>query len=182
MGVTSLVLDTDPFSPKVDDKEVHLVLRWTMHKSYYVLHMVVHAYHSNIIQDFVCVYLRSMTQYVRSDCGMTDGKEEPTIIFEDETYSAQDLHHHCRKLEMSKGPSRQKLKVASILKEQMGYLEEWSLMDRDHSVSLLGAIEALKASTLRFPVIEKAVVDILDLKHIVSLAVVHGMASSIFSR
>ncbi|CAF1702409.1 unnamed protein product, partial [Brassica napus] len=77
---------------------------------------------------------------------------------------------------------RQKLKVASILKEQMGYLEEWSLMDRDHSVSLLGAIEALKASTLRFPVIEKAVVDILDLKHIVSLAVVHGMASSIFSR
>uniref|UniRef100_A0A0D3D9M6 Uncharacterized protein n=1 Tax=Brassica oleracea var. oleracea TaxID=109376 RepID=A0A0D3D9M6_BRAOL len=41
----------------------------------------------------VCVYLRSMTQYVRSDCGMVDGKEEPTIMFEDETYSAQDLHH-----------------------------------------------------------------------------------------
>ena len=58
----------------------------------YVLHMVVHAYHSNIIQDFVCVYLRSMTQYVRSDCGMADGKEEPTIMFEDEAYSAQDLH------------------------------------------------------------------------------------------
>ena len=53
----------------------------------YVLHMVVHVYHSNIIQDFVCVYLRSMTQYVRSDCGMADGKEE------DEAYSAQDLHH-----------------------------------------------------------------------------------------
>ncbi|CAN6826043.1 unnamed protein product [Brassica oleracea] len=73
-----------------------------------------------------------------------------------------------------------KLKVASILKEQMGYLEEWSLMDRDHSISLLGATEVLKASTLRFPVIGKAV-DILDLKHIVSLAVVQGMASSIFS-
>ena len=134
MDVRSLVLDTDPFSPKVDDKEVHLVLRWTMQKSCfrhwsdwsirrtmkkplilvyfiltspkrgylvllicfqtgYVLHMVVHAYHSNIIQDFVCVYLRSMTQYVRSDCGMADGKEEPTIMFEDEAYSAQDLHH-----------------------------------------------------------------------------------------
>ena len=134
MGVRSLVLDTDPFSPKVDNKEVHLVLRWTMQKSCfrhwsdwsirrtmkkplilvyfiltspkrsylvllicfqtgYVLHMVVHAYHSNIIQDFVCVYLRSMTQYVRSDCGMADGKEEPTIMFEDEAYSAQDLHH-----------------------------------------------------------------------------------------
>ena len=134
MGVRSLVLDTDPFSPKVDDKEVHLVLRWAMQKSCfrhwsdwsirrtmkkpliliyfiltspkrgylvllicfqtgYVLHMVVHAYHNNIIQDFVCVYLRSMTQYVRSDCGMADGKEEPTIMFEDEAYSAQDLHH-----------------------------------------------------------------------------------------
>ena len=132
MGVRSLVLDTA--SPKVDDKEVHLVLRWTMQKSCfrhwsdlsirmtmkkplilvyfiltspkrgylvllicfqtsYVLHMVVHAYHSNIIQDFVCVYLRSMTQYVRSDCGMADGKEEPTIMFEDEAYYAQDLHH-----------------------------------------------------------------------------------------
>ena len=73
----------------------------------YVLHMVLHAYHSNIIQDFVCVYLRSMTQYVRSDCGMADGKEEPTIMFEDEAYSAQDLHSptDCRKLERSKGPS-----------------------------------------------------------------------------
>ena len=59
----------------------------------YVLHMVVHAYHGNIIQDFVCVYLRSMTQYVRSDCSMADGKEEPTIMFEDEAYSAQDLHY-----------------------------------------------------------------------------------------
>uniref|UniRef100_A0A0D3BEE6 Uncharacterized protein n=1 Tax=Brassica oleracea var. oleracea TaxID=109376 RepID=A0A0D3BEE6_BRAOL len=55
--------------------------------------MVVHAYHSNIIQDFLCVYLRSMTQYVRLDCGMADGKEEPTIMFEDEAYSAPDLHH-----------------------------------------------------------------------------------------
>ncbi|CAN6976173.1 unnamed protein product [Brassica oleracea var. botrytis] len=73
-----------------------------------------------------------------------------------------------------------KLKVASILKEQMGYLEEWSLMDRDHSISLLGATEVLKASTLRFPVIGKAVMSVY-LKHIVSLAVVQGMASSIFS-
>ncbi|KAL0787212.1 hypothetical protein Bca101_003458 [Brassica carinata] len=59
----------------------------------YVLHKVVHTYHSNIIQNSVCVYLRSMTQYVRSDCGMADGQEEPTIMFEDEPYSAQDLHH-----------------------------------------------------------------------------------------
>uniref|UniRef100_A0A0D3ASL7 Uncharacterized protein n=1 Tax=Brassica oleracea var. oleracea TaxID=109376 RepID=A0A0D3ASL7_BRAOL len=62
-------------------------------KTGYVLHMVVYAYHSNIIQDFVCVYLRSMTQYVRSDYGMADGKEELTIMFEDEAYFSQDLHH-----------------------------------------------------------------------------------------
>uniref|UniRef100_A0A0D3ECQ0 Uncharacterized protein n=1 Tax=Brassica oleracea var. oleracea TaxID=109376 RepID=A0A0D3ECQ0_BRAOL len=54
----------------------------------YVLHMVVHAYHSNIIQDFVCVYLRSMTQYVKKT-----SPEEPIIMFEDEAYSVQDLHH-----------------------------------------------------------------------------------------
>ncbi|KAL0745356.1 hypothetical protein Bca101_102169 [Brassica carinata] len=60
----------------------------------YVLHMVVHAYHSNIIQDFVCVYLRSMTQYIRSDCGMADGKEEPTIMFEDEAYSPKIFITH----------------------------------------------------------------------------------------
>ncbi|RRT49909.1 hypothetical protein B296_00049061 [Ensete ventricosum] len=36
---------------------------------------------------------------------------------------------------------------------QMTYLEEWSLMDRDHSNALSGAIEALKATTLRLPVV-----------------------------
>uniref|UniRef100_A0A1J3FPX7 Protein SNOWY COTYLEDON 3 n=1 Tax=Noccaea caerulescens TaxID=107243 RepID=A0A1J3FPX7_NOCCA len=77
---------------------------------------------------------------------------------------------------------RQKLKLASILKKQMGYLEEWSLLDRDHSNSLSGATEALKASTLRLQIIGKAVVDIQDLKHAVSSAVdvMHAMASSIF--
>lgn len=36
---------------------------------------------------------------------------------------------------------------------QLFYLEEWALLDRDHSSSLSGAIEAMKASTLRLPVI-----------------------------
>ncbi|MED6174460.1 hypothetical protein PIB30_069216 [Stylosanthes scabra] len=40
----------------------------------------------------------------------------------------------------------------------ISYLEEWAHLDRDHSNSLLGATEALKASTLRLPVVEKAVV------------------------
>lgn len=40
----------------------------------------------------------------------------------------------------------------------MPYLEEWALLDKDHYSSLLGATEALRASTLRLPVAEKAMV------------------------
>ncbi|RID80190.1 hypothetical protein BRARA_A02871 [Brassica rapa] len=97
--------------------------------------------------------------------------------------SISDLRHSVTLKRIRLLLLKQKLKLASILKEQMGYLEEWSLLDRDHSNSLLGATEALKASTLRLPIIGKAVVDILDLKHAVSSAVdvMHAMASSIFS-
>lgn len=45
----------------------------------------------------------------------------------------------------------------------MSYLEEWTLLDRDHLSSLTGAIEALKASTLRLPVISGARVCLTDL-------------------
>ncbi|CAN6968784.1 unnamed protein product [Brassica oleracea var. botrytis] len=78
---------------------------------------------------------------------------------------------------------KQKLKLASILRGQMGYLEEWSLLDKDHSSSLSGATQALKASTLRLPIVGKTVVDIKDLKHAVSSAVdvMQAMSSSIFS-
>ncbi|XP_010556524.1 PREDICTED: QWRF motif-containing protein 2 [Tarenaya hassleriana] len=76
---------------------------------------------------------------------------------------------------------RQKLKLASILRKQMGYFEEWSLLEKDHSNSLSGATEALKASTLRLPIVGKAVADTEDLKHSVSSAVdvMQAMASSI---
>ncbi|XP_023642666.1 protein SNOWY COTYLEDON 3 isoform X2 [Capsella rubella] len=69
------------------------------------------------------------------------------------------------------------------LSAEVGYLEEWSLLDRDHSNSLLGATESLKASTLRLPISGKALVDIQDLKHAVSSAVdvMHAMVSSLFS-
>lgn len=40
----------------------------------------------------------------------------------------------------------------------MSYLEEWAHLDRDHSSSLVGAIEALKASTLRLPLVGGATV------------------------
>ncbi|KAG2317571.1 hypothetical protein Bca52824_020693 [Brassica carinata] len=97
--------------------------------------------------------------------------------------SISDLRHSVTLKRIRLLLLRQKLKLASILKEQMGYLEEWSLLDRDHSDSLLGATEALKASTLRLPIIGKAVVDTVELKHAISSAVdvMHAMASSIFS-
>lgn len=78
---------------------------------------------------------------------------------------------------------RQKLKLTSILRGQMNYLEEWALFDRDHSSSLLAATEALRASTLRLPVVGKAVADIQNLKDAVGSAVhvMQVMASSICS-
>ncbi|CAJ1977348.1 unnamed protein product [Sphenostylis stenocarpa] len=78
---------------------------------------------------------------------------------------------------------RQKLKLTSILKGQISYLEELALLDRDHSSSLLGATEALKASTLRLPVVEKAIADVPNLKDALGSAVdvMQAMASSIYS-
>ncbi|KAE8698577.1 QWRF motif-containing protein 2 [Hibiscus syriacus] len=78
---------------------------------------------------------------------------------------------------------RQKLKLTSILKRQIAHLEVWDLLERDHSSSLLGATEALKASTLRLPIVGKATVDIQNLKDAVSSAVemMQAMASSISS-
>ncbi|KAF7840749.1 QWRF motif-containing protein 2 [Senna tora] len=78
---------------------------------------------------------------------------------------------------------RQKLKLTSILKGQMPYLEEWALLDEDHSSSLLGATEALRASTLRLPVAEKAIADVPNLKDAMGSAVdvMQAMASSIYS-
>lgn len=35
---------------------------------------------------------------------------------------------------------------------QMLFLDDWDLMDRDHSSSLSGTTEALEASTVRLPV------------------------------
>ncbi|XP_052482104.1 QWRF motif-containing protein 2 isoform X1 [Gossypium raimondii] len=78
---------------------------------------------------------------------------------------------------------RQKLKFTSILKRQIAHLEAWALLERDHSSSLLGATEALKASTLRLPIVGKATADIQNLKDAISSAVemMQAMASSICS-
>ncbi|EPS70660.1 hypothetical protein M569_04100, partial [Genlisea aurea] len=66
---------------------------------------------------------------------------------------------------------KQKLKLASILKQQMTLLEDWSSLEKDQLASLNGAIEALKASTLRLPVIAGASADVHSLKDSICSAV-----------
>ncbi|KAG9129824.1 hypothetical protein Leryth_016021 [Lithospermum erythrorhizon] len=65
---------------------------------------------------------------------------------------------------------QQKLKLVSILKGHIACLEEWALLDKDHCTSLHGAIEALKASTLRLPA-GGATADIQSLNNAVGSAV-----------
>ncbi|KAF7817445.1 QWRF motif-containing protein 2-like [Senna tora] len=76
---------------------------------------------------------------------------------------------------------RQHFKLISILKEQITYLEDWALLDRGYSSSLSGAIEALKASTLRLPVVGGAKADVLNVKDAICSAMdsMQAMASSI---
>ncbi|KAL2894631.1 Protein SNOWY COTYLEDON 3 [Bienertia sinuspersici] len=78
---------------------------------------------------------------------------------------------------------KQNLKLVSILKGQMVYLEEWAFMVKDHCSSLSGAMESLKASTIRLPLIGGAKADIQDMKDAICSAadVMHAMASSICS-
>ncbi|KAK6136927.1 hypothetical protein DH2020_029333 [Rehmannia glutinosa] len=76
---------------------------------------------------------------------------------------------------------RQKLKLATILKGQMAFLEDWASFDKDHSISLLGAIEALTASTLRLPVVG-AIGDVQSLQDAIGSAfdIMQAMTSSIY--
>ncbi|KAH7867241.1 hypothetical protein Vadar_030832 [Vaccinium darrowii] len=78
---------------------------------------------------------------------------------------------------------KQKLKLASILKGEVTGLEKWACLDKDHSVSLLGAIEALKASTLRLPVVGGAIADVQSVKDAIGSAVdvMQAMSYSMFS-
>ncbi|CAD6219229.1 unnamed protein product [Miscanthus lutarioriparius] len=66
---------------------------------------------------------------------------------------------------------QQELRLYNILKEQIAYLEQWPTLERQNSISLLGATEALKASTLRLPVTSGAKANAIALKNAVSSAV-----------
>ncbi|XP_027329607.1 QWRF motif-containing protein 2-like [Abrus precatorius] len=76
---------------------------------------------------------------------------------------------------------KQRFKLISILKDQMVYWEDWATLDPVYSSSLSGAIEALRASTLRLPVVGGAKADLLNLKDAICSAmdVMQAMASSI---
>ncbi|KAL0454301.1 UNVERIFIED_CONTAM: QWRF motif-containing protein 2 [Sesamum latifolium] len=65
----------------------------------------------------------------------------------------------------------------------MMFLEDWALLEKDHSTSLLGAIESLKASTLRLPVVGGAIADAQSLKDAIGSAVdvMQAMGSSLCS-
>ncbi|XP_042440717.1 QWRF motif-containing protein 2-like [Zingiber officinale] len=76
---------------------------------------------------------------------------------------------------------KQYLKLNSILKGQIIYLEEWSLVDKEHTSALSGAIEALKASTIRLPVVNGAKADFQEVRNAVGSAVdvMQAMGTSI---
>lgn len=76
---------------------------------------------------------------------------------------------------------RQSLKLYSILKGQMLYLNDWDLIEGDNSSSLSGAAEALESSTLRLPVVGGGRADIKNVKDALHSAVdvVQAMASPI---
>ncbi|CAN6301855.1 unnamed protein product [Urochloa humidicola] len=78
---------------------------------------------------------------------------------------------------------KQKLKLFAILRGQMSYLEDWSHIEKHHSSALSAAIKALKASTLRLPVVDGAKGDVQGVKEAVNSAVdvMHTMTSSIYS-
>ncbi|KAK9697143.1 hypothetical protein RND81_08G017800 [Saponaria officinalis] len=76
---------------------------------------------------------------------------------------------------------RQKLKLTSVLRRQIAYLEEWAVLDERHSCSVQGAIESLKASTLRLPVVDGVTADVEKVKDAISSAVdvMQSIASSL---
>jgi hypothetical protein len=65
-------------------------------------------------------------------------------------------------------PQMHKLKCVVLL-VQIVYLEQWPTLERDNSISLFGATEALKASTLRLPVTSGAKVCWELIAHIFSM-------------
>ncbi|XP_078430356.1 QWRF motif-containing protein 2-like [Wolffia australiana] len=75
------------------------------------------------------------------------------------------------------------MKLSSILKSQMVYLEDWSFLEEEHFNSLNGATEALRGSILRLPIVAGAKADVEDVKDAVrsAVGVMQAMGNSIIS-
>ncbi|GAB2267493.1 hypothetical protein Dimus_002476 [Dionaea muscipula] len=73
------------------------------------------------------------------------------------------------------------LKLNLVLREQLAYLEEWALVERGHSTSLIGVIKDLQASTLKVPVTGGAKSDMESLKAAIcsAVGVMQALGSSI---
>ncbi|CAA0832634.1 QWRF motif-containing protein 8 [Striga hermonthica] len=78
---------------------------------------------------------------------------------------------------------RLKLKLDSVLNNQVNSLDEWALIERDHVNSLTWAIQDLQASTIRIPVTGGARGDVETVKAAICAAVdvMQVMGSSLFS-
>ncbi|KAF6168757.1 hypothetical protein GIB67_012155 [Kingdonia uniflora] len=59
---------------------------------------------------------------------------------------------------------RQELKLSIVLNEQIAYLDDWALLEKEHLTSISGDTEALEACTLRLPVTSEARADMDTLK------------------
>eukprot|EP01018_Ginkgo_biloba_P015239 Gb_00551 [translate_table: standard] len=79
--------------------------------------------------------------------------------------------------------AKQDEKLRSILSVQINYLEDFALLQQDHSSSVSGAIKGLEAATVRLPVTNGARADIQAVKEAVSSVgdVMHSMTSSLCS-
>ncbi|MED6145356.1 hypothetical protein PIB30_024402 [Stylosanthes scabra] len=75
------------------------------------------------------------------------------------------------------------LKLNSILNDEMTFLDDWAVFERDHGDALSGAVQDFKASTLCLPVAGGAKVDIEHLKAAICQAVdvMQAMGSTICS-
>ncbi|KAF9615895.1 hypothetical protein IFM89_026869 [Coptis chinensis] len=71
----------------------------------------------------------------------------------------------------------------SAMINQMSFLDEWFLLERDHVNSLSGAVDALEACTIRLPVIGGARVDVLKVKDAISstIDVIQAACDGIYS-
>ncbi|XAR48413.1 hypothetical protein NMG60_11031233 [Bertholletia excelsa] len=119
----------------------------------------------------------------RAEAAMASQKVTAEKGLYDAWVTTSKFRHSVRNKRLELQLLQQNLKLHSILKGQMSYLDDWDFIDQDHSSSLSGAVEALEASTIRLPVVGVARGDVQNVKDAISSAVdvMQAMASAICS-